>query len=45
MMRSFGILGDGRRVEAITLGDPGGLQVEVLTYGAILRRLTYPVAG
>jgi aldose 1-epimerase len=32
-------------VESITLGDEAGLQVEVLTYGAILRRLTYPVRG
>jgi aldose 1-epimerase len=44
-MRSFGILADGRSVEAITLGEPRGLQVEVLTYGAILRRLTWPVNG
>ena len=45
MMRSFGLLPDGRSVEAITLGEPSGLQVEVLTYGAILRRLSYPVGG
>lgn len=45
MIRPFGILPDGRSIEAITLGDAQGLQVEVLTYGAILRRLTYPVAG
>src|SRR6188768_797152 len=45
MMRSFGLLEDGRSVEAITLGEPSGLQVEVLTYGAILRRLSYPVRG
>ena len=44
-MNSFGLLDDGRSVEAITLGEPKGLQVEVLTYGAILRRLTYPVRG
>ena len=44
-MNSFGLLADGRSVEAITLGNPAGLQVEVLTYGAILRRLTYPVRG
>jgi len=44
MMRSFGQLADGRNVDAITLGD-AGLQVEVLTYGAILRRLSYPVRG
>jgi aldose 1-epimerase len=44
MMRSFGLLRDGRSVEAITLGQ-AGLQVEVLTYGAILHRLTFPVKG
>jgi len=44
-MRPFGKLEDSRSVEAITLGDPQGLQVEVLTYGAILRRLTFPVHG
>jgi aldose 1-epimerase len=44
-MRSFGMLADGRGVEAIALGEPDGLQIEVLTYGAILRRLTYPVNG
>jgi aldose 1-epimerase len=45
MMRSFGLLEDGRGIDAITLGDASGLQVEVLTYGAILHRLTYPVRG
>ena len=45
MIRSFGLLEDGRNVEAISLGDAHGLQVEVLTYGAILRRLTFPVRG
>ena len=44
-VRSFGRLEDGRGVEAITLGEEDGLQVEVLTYGAILHRLTYPVRG
>ena len=44
-MRPFGKLEDSRSVEAITLGDPQGLQAEVLTYGAILRRLTFPVRG
>lgn len=44
-MRSFGLLEDGRSVEAITLGEPDGLHVEVLTYGAILRRLSFPVRG
>lgn len=45
MLRPFGTLADGRSVEAITLGQSDGLQVEVLTYGAILRRLSYPVRG
>lgn len=45
MLRSFGTLADGRRVDAIALGSPHGLQVEVLTYGAILHRLTWPVRG
>jgi aldose 1-epimerase len=45
MMSSFGILEDGRSVESIVLGDERGLVVEVLTYGAILRRLTFPVRG
>jgi aldose 1-epimerase len=44
-MRSFGLLEDGRSVEAIALGEPDGVNVEVLTYGAILRRLSYPVRG
>ncbi len=44
-MRSFGLLDDGRSVEAITLGDAEGVNVEVLTYGAILRKLSYPVRG
>jgi aldose 1-epimerase len=43
--RSFGQLADGRAVEAITLGEADGVQVEVLTYGAIIRRLTVPVRG
>jgi aldose 1-epimerase len=44
-VKTFGLLEDGRAVEAITLGHASGLQMEVLTYGAILRRLTYPVRG
>jgi aldose 1-epimerase len=44
-MRSFGLLEDGRSVEAITLGEEHGLQVELLTYGAIIRRLSFPVRG
>jgi aldose 1-epimerase len=45
MRRPFGLLRDGRSVEAITLGSADGLNVEVLTYGAILRRLSFPVRG
>ena len=45
VIRHFGRLGDGRNVEAITLGGPEGLQAEVLTYGGILRRLSFPVGG
>ncbi|MEO6186047.1 MAG: aldose epimerase family protein [Steroidobacteraceae bacterium] len=43
--RRFGILEDGRTVEAVKLGTQDGLQAEVLTYGAILHRLSLPVAG
>jgi aldose 1-epimerase len=42
--RPFGRLADGRAIEAVALGDEG-VQVEVLTYGAILRRLSFPVRG
>jgi aldose 1-epimerase len=45
MIQPFGTLEDGRRVEAIRLGTAQGLQVEVLTYGAILRRISCPVRG
>ena len=45
LLRPFGKLDDGRSVEAITLGEPDGLQVELLSYGAILRQLSYPVGG
>jgi aldose 1-epimerase len=49
MPRSIGTLADGQRVDAVRLGaepgSPQGLQLEVLTYGAILHRLTWPVRG
>jgi aldose 1-epimerase len=45
MIRHFGTLEDGQRVDAIRLGASHGLQVEVLTYGAILHRVHYPVRG
>jgi len=41
----FGFLADGRSVEAITLDGPQGLRAQVLTYGAILRSLSFPVEG
>ncbi|MEJ1964319.1 MAG: aldose epimerase family protein [Gammaproteobacteria bacterium] len=42
MIERFGILESGEEVQAITLGEPGGLQAQVLTYGGILRRLVLP---
>lgn len=45
MIEPFGKLGDGREVQQITLGTADALQAQVLTYGGILRRLTFPVRG
>jgi len=45
MVRPFGTLEDGRGVDVVMLGAEDGLQAEVLTYGAILRRISYPVRG
>ena len=42
MIESFGILESGEEVHAITLGEPGGLQAQVLDYGGVLRRLVFP---
>jgi aldose 1-epimerase len=42
---NFGQLADGSSVDAITLGGSDGLQVELLTFGAILRQLSFPVGG
>jgi aldose 1-epimerase len=42
MMEPFGNLSDGRPVEAVTLGAPGELQAQILTYGGLLRRLIVP---
>lgn len=44
MLRAFG-MHDGKPVEAIRLGEHSGLQVEVLTFGAILRSMSVPVRG
>jgi aldose 1-epimerase len=40
--RAFGSLDDGTPVDAITLGSRDGLQVEILTFGGILRRMELP---
>ena len=45
MIEPFGKLDDGREVRQITLGTADGLQAQILTYGGILRRLTFPVRG
>jgi aldose 1-epimerase len=45
MIRPFGTLEDGRGVDGVMLGSADGLQAEVLSYGAILRRISYPVRG
>jgi aldose 1-epimerase len=42
--RPFGNLEDGRAVHSLELGRDG-LRLELLTYGAILRRLRFPVGG
>jgi aldose 1-epimerase len=44
MIAPFGKLEDGRDVESIRLAS-GDLEFELLTYGAVLRRLTVPVHG
>ncbi len=43
-VRAFGLAADGRPVHAVTLAWPGGLEAEVLDYGAILHRLRFPAA-
>lgn len=42
--RTFGILPDGTAVDMISLGQSGGLAIDVLTYGAIIASLTVPDA-
>lgn len=43
-VRAYGVLPDGRPVRAARLGGPGGLEVEVLEYGALLASLRAPAA-
>ena len=45
MIEAFGVLDGTQEIQAITLGVQGGLQAQVLTFGGILRRLTFPVRG
>src|SRR5215213_7696400 len=40
--RTFGILPDDTRVDILTVGSPGGLQMNVLTYGCIIQSLVVP---
>lgn len=43
--KRFGTLADGRPVHALRLAWPGGLDLEVLDYGAIVRSLRVPMGG
>lgn len=42
VVRPYGTLPDGRAVRAVRLGRPGGLEVEVIEYGASLASLRVP---
>ncbi len=44
-MRAFGVTADGRTIHAATLSWPGGLEVQLIEYGAIVHRLGFPTAG
>lgn len=41
-MRAFGVTAEGRTIHAATLSWPGGLEVQLIEYGAIVRRLGFP---
>jgi aldose 1-epimerase len=41
----FGVLADGRAVQALRLAWPGGLELELLDYGAVVRSLKAPAQG
>ena len=43
-VRAYGVLSDGRAVRAVRLGRAGGVEVELLEYGAIVASLRAPVA-
>ena len=40
--RPFGKTPDGERVDLFVLGDPGGVETSILTYGATLQALLAP---
>jgi aldose 1-epimerase len=42
--RKYGVLPDGTAVDALTLGNSGGIQLNVLTYGCIIASLAVPDA-
>ena len=44
-LTDFGRLADGRPVRAARLSRPGGLDLEIIEYGAIIRTLMVPVGG
>ena len=41
-MRAFGVTADGRTIHSATLAWPGGLEVQLIEYGAIVHRLGFP---
>jgi aldose 1-epimerase len=43
MIRKFGRLPDGQKVEIVTLGSRDGLQAEILTLGGTLRSVSLPL--
>ena len=44
-MRAFGVTADGRTIHSATLSWPGGLEVQVIEYGAVVHRLGFPTPG
>ncbi len=44
-MRAFGVTADGRTIQSAHLAWPGGLEVQLIEYGAIVHRLGFPTAS
>ena len=44
-MRAFGVTSDGHTIHSATLCWPGGLEVQLIEYGAIVHRLGFPTPG